>query len=335
MKTSVVGLVDRTGSPEELPVETPAPRTVVQCYDLLDRMFPECGLLDMTDGMYLDDPSTTYEQAQQNQVNWLLDEVGCEAGSRILDLGCGYGTLLKAASERGADAVGITVSPRQVARCRQAGLNAVLLNYRDVPASWNGRFDAIIANGSIEHFVQPEEYVAGQADDVYRKLFEICARILDPRSESGRMATTVIHFNDYTPRPEPAEVLRGPLSFRWGSPKFHYAMLQRSFGGFYPWPGQLERGAAGLFTKENEVDGTEDYRRTSEQWFERVRHRLLSLRGGPRMAWRIACHLLRHPVHGATMFCCLLISESWQRQFRGEHPATRLLRQTWRVAKEA
>jgi cyclopropane-fatty-acyl-phospholipid synthase len=260
-----------------------------------------------------------------------LDEVRCAAGSRILDLGCGYGTLLKAAGERGAEAVGITVSPRQVARCRQAGLNAVLLNYRDIPASWNGRFDAIVANGSIEHFVQPEEYVAGQADEVYRKLFEICARILDPHSARGRMATTVIHFNDYTPRPDPEEVRRGPLSFRWGSPKFHYAMLQRSFGGFYPWPGQLERAAAGLFTKAKEVDGTEDYRRTSEQWFERVRQRLLSLRDGPRMAWRIAGHLLRHPVHGTTMFWCLLISESWQGQFRGEHAPTRLLRQTWRV----
>jgi hypothetical protein len=30
------------------------------------------------------------------------------------------------------------------------------------------------------------------------------------------------------------------------------------------------------------------------------------------------------------MWLCLFITDSWQRQFRGEHPPTTLLRKTWK-----
>jgi hypothetical protein len=66
-------------------------QVVVNCYDFFDRVFPESGLLDLTEGMYCGDPSIPYEQAQKNQINWLLDEVACAKGSRILDIGCGNG----------------------------------------------------------------------------------------------------------------------------------------------------------------------------------------------------------------------------------------------------
>ena len=75
---------------------------VVHCYNVLDQVFPECGLLDLTEGMYHGDFSISYEAAQQNQVNWLLDQVQCTSASRLLDIGCGNGVLLEAATRRGA-----------------------------------------------------------------------------------------------------------------------------------------------------------------------------------------------------------------------------------------
>jgi hypothetical protein len=44
-------------------------QVVVNCYDFFDRVFPESGLLDLTEGMYCGDPSIPYKQAQKNQIN--------------------------------------------------------------------------------------------------------------------------------------------------------------------------------------------------------------------------------------------------------------------------
>ena len=77
------------------------------CYSVVDRFFPACGLLDLTEGMYGGDPRLSVEEAQAHQHDYLLDQLGCGTGTRILDVGCGYGTLLKRARQRGLDGVGI------------------------------------------------------------------------------------------------------------------------------------------------------------------------------------------------------------------------------------
>ncbi len=82
---------------------------VVNCYSAFDRFFPVCGLLDMTEGIYHGNPKTPYEQAETNQLDYLLDQVRCEPGRRVLDLGCGYGTLLERIRQRDAEGVGITI----------------------------------------------------------------------------------------------------------------------------------------------------------------------------------------------------------------------------------
>src|SRR5262245_64871758 len=114
--------------------------TVVRCYSLFDRFFPACGLLDYTEGIYHGDSTTPYEVAQRNQINYVLNEVGCTAGTRLLEIGCGNGTLLEAACERRAEAIGITICPDQVALCKRQGLNVNLLNYLDIDEEWMHRF---------------------------------------------------------------------------------------------------------------------------------------------------------------------------------------------------
>jgi len=328
----------------------PASRaTVKTCYSLVERFFPECGLFDLTEGMYYGLPGTTYEEAQRNQRDYLLDEIQCRAGSRVLDLGCGYGTVIKQARERGAAAVGITLSPEQLRRCRASGLDVHLLDYRELgeppsgfsrspdradrvarsgdrpQQSWHGAFDGVIANGSIEHFAHPRDAIEGRDDEVYRQMFGTVHRLIDPGSQARRLVTTTIHF---VQRPDPRDLLRWPLAHASRSEAYHYAMLERSYGGWYPAPGQLERCAAGHFELIAEEDGTRDYERTSEEWLRRVRRKIFSS-GGVEMLLRTLPVLLRHPVQYPTMLWCILGSESWNWQFRPPAP-TRLLRQTWR-----
>src|SRR5438067_1333822 len=160
----------------------PKTATVVRCYSLFDRFFPACGLCDYTEGIYHGDSETPYDVAQKNQINYVLNEVGCTAGTRLLEIGCGNGTLLEATRERRAEAIGITISPEQVEVCRERGLDVRLMNYLDLDDEWAGLFDVVVANGPIEHFVQPADAFAGRADAIYRQFFKICHRVIDSES---------------------------------------------------------------------------------------------------------------------------------------------------------
>jgi cyclopropane fatty-acyl-phospholipid synthase-like methyltransferase len=300
-------------------------RVVQNCYDVLDLANAAVGggIKDYTDGMYGGQKATPYEVAQNNQAEWLLDEVRCHAGSRLLDIGCGNGRLLATARRRGTVAVGITISPRQIERCQRRQLDARLCDYRSLDGSYDGAFDAVVANGSIEHFVQSEQATEGRADEIYREMFAICHRVLAGATDSGRLATTVIHFG--RARIDPRDMKHGPFHFRWGSDEFHYSMLVHSFGGFYPVPGQLERCAAGWFRLVNQQDGTQDYLWTSDHWLRVLRQSLVSVKFNARLTRELA----RHPLHVPRMMFCLLVSQSWNWQFRGNPAPMQLLRQTW------
>ena len=275
--------------------------------------------------MYDGDPKRLYEEAQTRQAEVLLDRAGVRKANRVLDIGCGYGRILKTAEARSAKAWGITVSPEQVRRNTKAGLNTRLQDYKHLGAEWDGQFDAVIANGSLEHFVQPADAVSGRDDVIYRHLFATVHRLLAPSVSGGRFVTTAIHFGD---RPDPRDWLKPPSAFAWGSPEFHWSRLNRSYGGWYPVPGQLAACADGLFRLVHEEDGTEDYRLTSEACLTAVRARLRSSRLLS-VGWAALPAFLRRPVHTVRMLRCMLGSESWNWQFRGNPAPTILLRQTW------
>jgi cyclopropane fatty-acyl-phospholipid synthase-like methyltransferase len=185
--------------------------TTVDCYDFLDRVFRQAGVLDYTEGFYNGNRTLSYEQAQHNQICYLLDEIDCRKGSRILDVGCGNGTLLDEVRRREAHGTGVTISLPQTQFCKQRGLDVHRLDYRNIGDDWNGRFDAIVANGSIEHFVQPADALDGRADAIYRELFAICHRVIDPRSKSRKLIITTIHFGRV--HIEPRDAMKSPWSF--------------------------------------------------------------------------------------------------------------------------
>jgi cyclopropane fatty-acyl-phospholipid synthase-like methyltransferase len=329
-QTSTAILEREPALPPPRPPESPGKRedrsptaTTVHCYEFWDRVFCRTGVIDYTEGYYKGDATLPYEEAQHNQICHLLDEAECRAGSRILDVGCGNGRLLEEARQRGAAGVGITISPHQAEFCRQRGLDVRLLNYRDIGEEWNGRFDAVIANGSMEHFVQPQDAAGGHGDAIYADFFALCHRLLDPHSESRKFINTTIHFGRY--QPDPHNALKGPWAFRPFSDDYHYAWLMRGFGGYYPTPGQFERCARPCFRLLRERDATFDYHLTSEEWLRRGKRSLWSVRDWARLFPFGVCH----PLHTSRMLFALLVAQSWNWQFRGEQPPMKHLWQTW------
>lgn len=92
------------------------------------------------------------ETAQQAKLELICRKLGLQPGMRVLDIGCGWGSLLKYAAEKyGCEGFGITVSAEQVklARLLNSGL-PVKFKFQDY-RKLNGCFDAITSVGMVEH----------------------------------------------------------------------------------------------------------------------------------------------------------------------------------------
>ncbi len=317
-------------SPQRMPlpqpkVRVPPVKLVELCYTLVHAA-EAVGIRDLADGEYL--PSdTTLEEGIERQLNYLLDQVGCtRPGFRLLEIGCGYGSLLRLAQQRGAQAVGVNLSPEQVEYCNANGSQAYCFNYRDLldATAWHGQFDGVIANGSLEHWVQPEDVLAGRMNAIYRESFEIAHKALDPQASDARYVTTAIHVK--------REVKPEYLLTKWyrhprGSNQRHYSLLHNWMGGYYPVDGQLAECASPYFSLETEMDGSLGYRIANDYRMARM---LRGLYTNPKLVWRLLRSLVRHPRVAATMMECYYIERSWDWQFQGEDPPMKLLRQTWR-----
>lgn len=312
----------------ELPVpqrRVATPPLVKHCYTFVHAA-EAVGIHDLADGEYL--PSdTTLEQGIERQLNYLLDRVGCtRPGFRLVEIGCGYGHLLRLAQARGAEAVGVNISPEQVDYCNAQGTRAVCCNYRDLleERSWQGQFDGVIANGSLEHWVQPEDVLAGRMVDIYRESFTIAHALLDPQRDDARYVTTAIHVK----REVKPEYLLTPWRQQpRGSDRRHFSLLHQWMGGWYPVDGQLARCAAPYFSLAAEVDGSEGYRIANEL---RLKRMIRGCYASPQMVWRILRSVARYPREGRAMLQCYFVEQSWDWQFRGDDPPMKLLRHTWR-----
>lgn len=91
-------------------------------------------------------------------LGWLPEDL---TGVRILDAGCGTGALAVAAAERGAEVVGVDISPNLVALGRdriagRRGAGSVRLEVGDFTDPALGTFDHIVAMDSLIHYALPD-----------------------------------------------------------------------------------------------------------------------------------------------------------------------------------
>jgi cyclopropane-fatty-acyl-phospholipid synthase len=107
---------------------------------------------------YYRDPEGTLEQAQADKLDLVCRKLRLQSGERLLDIGCGWGSLaLWAAQHYGAKAHGVTLSRAQAEfaaeRIRREGLeDRCVVEYRDVrDLPTTARYDKIAAVGVIEH----------------------------------------------------------------------------------------------------------------------------------------------------------------------------------------
>jgi len=178
----------------------------------------------------------TLDDAQEAKLELICRKLGLQTGMKLLDIGCGWGSLATYAAERyGVEVVGITVSSEQVDMARKlcAGMPVEirLQDYRDV----NEQFDRIVSVGMFEH--------VGYKN--YRTYMQVVRRCLN---DEGLMLLHTIGGNRPTRSVDP-----------WID-KYIFP------NGMLPSIGQLGRAIEGLFVMEDWHNFSADYDRTLMEW---------------------------------------------------------------------
>ena len=162
-------------------------------YDLSNDLF--AAFLDPTmsySSAWFDDSepiaaATPLEEAQLRKIDGILDLAGVQEGSRVLEIGSGWGSLAIRAAQRGAHVTAITLSHEQMRLARErvaaAGLSALaevrVQDYREV----DGEYDAIVSVEMIE--------AVGEA--YWPVYFATLDRLLAPGGRISLQAITMAH----------------------------------------------------------------------------------------------------------------------------------------------
>ncbi|GAA4930487.1 SAM-dependent methyltransferase [Streptomyces coeruleoprunus] len=144
-------------------------------------------------GMWED--GDTLESAQLRKLDHIAVAAGAVGAARVLDVGCGYGTLVRRLVETHhvQHAVGITMSPAQVSWAREQdwpGCEVRLENWFDHRPE--GPYDAVIAIEAIEHFAGNTMWRAKRVAR-YREFFRRSHSWLRP---GGRLCLQANAWND-------------------------------------------------------------------------------------------------------------------------------------------
>ena len=131
--------------------------------------------------------ATRLEEAQLRKIDGILDLAGVRSGTRLLEIGTGWGALATRAAQRGAQVTTVTLSREQLELARErAGTAGVsdrvelrLQDYREV----EGEYDAIVSVEMIE--------AVGEA--YWAAYFAALDRLLAPGGKVGIQTITMAH----------------------------------------------------------------------------------------------------------------------------------------------
>jgi cyclopropane-fatty-acyl-phospholipid synthase len=236
-------------------------------YTTLDKIFRlSIGeTADFSAARYLGDFSKTLEEAQRAKHEFMADELSIKEGSKVLDMGCGWGPFLKFMKEKKANAIGLTLSDGQYEACKKNGFNVFIKDVRTVKPEDFGSFDAIVSVGAFEHFCSLEEYQAGKQEEVYKSFFKTVSDLL-PRG--GRFYLQTMSFSKNMIDPNQMD-----LNADKNSDAYIVALAAKHLpGSWLPYGSEMiTRNAEPFFKLINISSGRLDYIETIRVWRKMLR----------------------------------------------------------------
>jgi len=217
-----------------------------------------------SNAMYNGDYSMTLEEAQLKKHEFVTKALGIKKGSKVLDLGCGWGGWLKYLKDVvGAEGIGVNLSDGQVKACTDNGLVAFIKDARFIKPEDFGTFDAITAFGSFEHVASVKDYLEGRHDEVYEDYFKHVANLLNP---GGKFYMQSMVF-DKNMLPFDEIDINSP---RDSNSYFMALLLKHNPDSWIAYGHEhIIRTASPFFRNTYYSDGRLDYVKTNREWTKR------------------------------------------------------------------
>ena len=201
-----------------------------------------------------DDPDDLLA-AQRRKLDYHLHATGISRARHVLDIGCGWGSLLEQALTYAQveTATGLTLSAAQfqhIAARARAGM-------RIRKESWTShqpvnKYDSIVCIGAFEHFASPGDSTAEKIG-LYREFFQKCRSWLNPE---GAMSLQTIAYGTMRLHEVP-ELISTQI--------FPDSEL--------PQPHEIVEAVSGLFELTLLRNDRLQYSRTCKLWYQNLRRR--------------------------------------------------------------
>ncbi|WP_020182471.1 cyclopropane-fatty-acyl-phospholipid synthase family protein [Methylotenera sp. 1P/1] len=133
--------------------------------------------------------ASNLQQAQEAKLARICKFANVQNGDRVVDVGCGWGGLMKYIVENYADTTvhGLTLSPKQTQHILSENVKNVTAETR----SWehyqpkNTKFDAIVSVCALEHFATVEDQSKSLQRDIYKSFFDWCLEVSTDDAQIG------------------------------------------------------------------------------------------------------------------------------------------------------
>jgi len=237
-------------------------------YTTLDRIFRlSIGeTADFSGAMYSGDFSLSLQEAQLAKHAFVTDQLNIREGTRVIELGSGWGPFLKYIKEkRKAIGIGLTLSDGQYNACKKNGFDVHIKDCRTVTPADFGIFDAAVSIGAFEHFCSLEDYKAGTQEKIYSDFFKTVSYLLPT---GGRFFLQTMTFGKNMFDADAMDINADK-----NSKEYLLALTAKHLpGSWLPYGSEmLIKTAAPYFKMININSGRLDYIETIKQWRKMLR----------------------------------------------------------------